>query len=555
MHPQYRQREILPKETGITLARKMFSTLAWRILQENEAVQQVNCGENSGISSSVGVPLNNFNHQLVQKFKDYDKYSDATSQHIIAHQEDPYLLYQKIDAKSFHEVMHLFIEKQLKETSEVTEFVSIKALKQFCEYTLVTNPLPELYVRAFEIVKAKSPAMAKKMDAFKIALENFVAMKEKLFDPLTNQEEAEGIVGQLQRLKENGMNINIASKAGTLLTEAIQKIKNAELLKKLIEIADANAKDTYGNTPLKIALYNAAPEIILALLEKGADANAKNTYGNTPLILALICNPAPEIILALLEKGAEINRNSISQAKDKPVLLSILQKHIAQKAHLICQAASPSKDSLAPLMIIALEAGVGLKTILALLEKGADANAKGTYGKTPLIIALENNAAPEIILALLEKGADANAKNTYGDSLLTIAVIRNLAPEIILALLDKGAEINEEILSIAKYKPELLAILKKHMAQKALLEHQSVASPEEVPAAPLALLRDTLIAVALSGNESQQDVAELLLTEAPSSPAFTPLRDALPVVAMEEDNPSLREAIILPPSKDWWHIL
>ena len=107
--------------------------------------------------------------------------------------------------------------------------------------------------------------------------------------------------------------------------------------------ADANAKDTYGETPLIIALrYNAAPEIILALLEKGADANAKcSTSDDSPLIIALRYNAVPEIILALLEKGAEINRDSISQAKDKPVLLSILQKHIAQKAHLIYQAASP----------------------------------------------------------------------------------------------------------------------------------------------------------------------------------------------------------------------
>ena len=83
-------------------------------------------------------------------------------------------------------------------------------------------------------------------------------------------------------------------------------------------------------------------------------------------------------------------------------------------------------------------------------------------------------------------------------------------------MLGKGAEINEKVLNLAKDKPELLGILKKHMAQKALLERQAVASPE-VLVAPLAL--------------QPMPVAEPLLPEAPAL-AFTPLRDALPVVAI-----------------------
>jgi ankyrin repeat protein len=50
---------------------------------------------------------------------------------------------------------------------------------------------------------------------------------------------------------------------------------------------------------------------------------------------------------------------------------------------------------------------------MALLEKGADVQAKNSDGRTPLLWACEKGLA-EVALSLLEKGADAQAKNSDG---------------------------------------------------------------------------------------------------------------------------------------------
>jgi ankyrin repeat protein len=50
---------------------------------------------------------------------------------------------------------------------------------------------------------------------------------------------------------------------------------------------------------------------------------------------------------------------------------------------------------------------------MALLEKGADVQAKNSDGVTPLLWACDMGLS-EVAMALLEKGADVQAKNSHG---------------------------------------------------------------------------------------------------------------------------------------------
>ena len=45
------------------------------------------------------------------------------------------------------------------------------------------------------------------------------------------------------------------------------------------------------------------------------------------------------------------------------------------------------------------------------MDAGADLEARGEGGWTPLLLAAWNNENPEVVLALLDAGADATAKN------------------------------------------------------------------------------------------------------------------------------------------------
>ena len=49
-----------------------------------------------------------------------------------------------------------------------------------------------------------------------------------------------------------------------------------------------------------------------------------------------------------------------------------------------------------------------------LLAAGADVNARGEYGRTPLHSAARFNENPAMIEALLEAGADVNARDKNG---------------------------------------------------------------------------------------------------------------------------------------------
>ena len=64
-------------------------------------------------------------------------------------------------------------------------------------------------------------------------------------------------------------------------------------------------------------MYSSTPEIVQLLLEKGAEIEARDTYGWTPLMIA-IWYSTPKIVQLLIEKGAEVN------ARDKDGLTPLM---------------------------------------------------------------------------------------------------------------------------------------------------------------------------------------------------------------------------------------
>jgi ankyrin repeat protein len=81
----------------------------------------------------------------------------------------------------------------------------------------------------------------------------------------------------------------------------------------------------------------------------------------------------------------------------------------------------------------------------ALLDKGADVNAKFRYGTTALFKAAERGHT-EVVKLLLARGADVTVKDTfYGATAMTWA-LENKHVEVVRALLEKSAESVDEVL-------------------------------------------------------------------------------------------------------------
>ena len=95
-----------------------------------------------------------------------------------------------------------------------------------------------------------------------------------------------------------------------------------------------------------------------------------------------------------------------------------------------------------------------------LIAEGADVNAKGVIGITPLHYALTK----EIAELLIDKGADVNAKDKYERTPLHGVTTKEIA-ELLIA---KGADANAAMkngrtaLDMTKRHPEIADLLRKH---------------------------------------------------------------------------------------------
>lgn len=112
--------------------------------------------------------------------------------------------------------------------------------------------------------------------------------------------------------------------------------------------------------------------------------------------------------------------------------------------------ACPAADDLNQQLFSAAAKG-NAEAIKALLDKGADVNAKSPYGVTALWLAARRGHTAAVKL-LLERGADVNAKeNVNGSTPLGWATWKGYI-EVVKLLLDKGAEGRDDVLNTGVYR-------------------------------------------------------------------------------------------------------
>ncbi|KDQ17164.1 hypothetical protein BOTBODRAFT_87449, partial [Botryobasidium botryosum FD-172 SS1] len=161
-------------------------------------------------------------------------------------------------------------------------------------------------------------------------------------------------------------------------------------------------------------LYRAAwlgsPSAVLALLNAGADPNYRGAQGLRPLHFASELADKPggiDAITTLIRKGADVNaKNDV----DQTALAAAAANGSAPAIRLLLDhRADPliyDQDGYGPLhYAFALMAHPdGASAVRALIQAGADVNAVGTDGVTPLLRAAFRGS-PAAVQLLLDAGA------------------------------------------------------------------------------------------------------------------------------------------------------
>ena len=195
--------------------------------------------------------------------------------------------------------------------------------------------------------------------------------------------------------------------------------------------ADVNARNNAGDTPLRLALTSRNGRLADALVGLGAETDAVDTGGNVPE--ALVCDwssavfsAAPvESIRACIDAGADVNTpnttlNAVAgRLEDNHAFAADLVRIFLQVG---ADPNARGRDGATPLhlasaaLLFRTDANRGQSAVVAaLLEGGADPNARDEAGATPLHHIARgrfDNAAAAVLL--LGAGADPNARDLNG---------------------------------------------------------------------------------------------------------------------------------------------
>ncbi len=191
-----------------------------------------------------------------------------------------------------------------------------------------------------------------------------------------------------------------------------------------------------GYTVLHDAVVEGPPKIVEYLLTPGAEVNIADEYGNTPLDEATAF--AKQETIALLQQAGATHGEGF-RIKAAPTATG---DHI------------PTNTLNADLRTAAKEGNT--EEVERLLDRGANIEAKDTYGRTPLMFAAKYGKT-ETVKLLMDRGANIEAKNNMGRTPLMIAAWRG-DTETVELLLDHEANI-EATDNSGGWTPLMLAAL------------------------------------------------------------------------------------------------
>jgi ankyrin repeat protein len=254
--------------------------------------------------------------------------------------------------------------------------------------------------------------------------------RDELQVPVLMHAAALSSVALARTLLDAGADVNGATRQGaTALMWATGDMVKVQLL--LDRGAAVNARMQDGTTALVTAARRGKLDVMRLLLTRGADPKA--SVPEQTELLRIRFGDHPEIAGLLRDVGLDANRigaggisfTTFPSVSDAAVVRDLLDKGIT---------ANPKGRF--PILGNAVLEG-HTESARALLERGADPNARGQHAVTPLMMAAAaSHPDAAAVRLLIERGADLKAQDDTGRTALDWAALQGETP--VVALLRKA---------------------------------------------------------------------------------------------------------------------
>jgi len=282
----------------------------------------------------------------------------------------------------------------------------------------------------------------------------------------------------LRALVRSKADVNAAQADGTTALHWAVMWNNDEAVTLLLRAgADAKARNRYGATPLSEAVSAGSATMIGALLNAGADAKTLTTEDGETVLMTAARAGNTDAVKLLLDRGADVNAREkykgqtalmwAAAERHPDVVKLLLDRGADWKVRSFDRETKIPKLSAAssitpiprggfPALAFAAREG-DIESARVMLEKGVDINYGDVDNTTALVVSIMNKQYT-FAKFLIDRGADVNIPGGYGRTpLYAIVDMRNEdysalpnrkaddplpSIDVLKSLLDRGANAN-----------------------------------------------------------------------------------------------------------------